>query len=58
MQEYLGSRLQLGRGALGSAVIAGGVKMNLLAGGVKMKLGYVGIKAWRKERQRTGSHIC
>ena len=31
MQNYLGSRPQLERGALGSAVIAGGVKMKLLA---------------------------
>ena len=30
MQGYLGSRPQLERGALGSAVIAGGVKMKLL----------------------------
>ena len=31
MQAYLGSRPQLERGALGSVVIAGGVKMKLLA---------------------------
>ena len=31
MQDYLGSRPQLERGALGSTVIAGGVKMKLLA---------------------------
>ena len=31
MQAYLGSRPQLLRGALGSVVIAGGVKMKLLA---------------------------
>ena len=31
MHDYLGSRPQLERGALGSAVIAGGVKMKLIA---------------------------
>ena len=31
MQDYLGSRPQLEKGALGSVVIAGGVKMKLLA---------------------------
>ena len=31
MQDYLGSRPHLENGALGSAVIAGGVKMKLLA---------------------------
>ena len=31
MQGYLGSQPQLERGALGSAVIAGGVEMKLLA---------------------------
>ena len=31
IQDYLGSRSQLERGALGSVVIAGGVKMKLLA---------------------------
>ena len=31
MQGYLGSRPQLERGALGSVVIAGGVKMKVLA---------------------------
>ena len=30
IQDYLGSQPQLERGALGSAVIAGGVKMKLL----------------------------
>ena len=30
MQGYLGSRSQLKRGALGSVVIAGGIKMKLL----------------------------
>ena len=31
MQDYLGSRPQLERGALGSMVVAGGVKMKVLA---------------------------
>ena len=31
MQDYLGSQPELERGALGSAVIAGGRKMKLLA---------------------------
>ena len=34
MQDYLGPRPQLERGALGSAVIAGGVKMKLFSEGV------------------------
>ena len=31
MQDYLGSRPQLERGTLGSAVISGGIKMKLLS---------------------------
>ena len=44
--------LSLERGALGSAVIAGGVKMKLLA------IWFCGNRSMVKEYQRTGSHIC
>ena len=52
MQEYLGSRLQLERSALGSAAIAGRIQMKLLSSLL------LGTKACQKERRRTGSYIC
>ena len=53
MQGYLVSRPQLERGALGSAVIAGGVKNEVVR-----DLGFVGTEAFQKQHWRTGSHIC
>ena len=52
MHGYLGSRPQLERAALGSAVIAEGVKMKLLA------IWFCGNRSMARGGRRTGSHIC
>ena len=51
MQDYLGSRPQLERGALGSVAIIG-VKMKQLA------IWFCGNRSMEKECRRTVSHIC
>ena len=52
MQGYLGSRPQLERGALGSVVIAGGVKQKLLA------IWFCGNRSMAKGESEDRSHIC